>query len=99
MSKQFKHLGVSFEAMLAPDGTPFLNRVTYTQQTGVKIAGNGTIPHPLCVKAEPGFVVWVIQKEHADTITETLEMDTRAGNFDQALRDEIKEAFDSIKEL
>lgn len=99
MTKEFKHLGVSFEACLAPDGTPFLNRVTYNTPKGVKINGNGTIPHPLRVSAESGYEVWVMPKDAADTLLETLQMDARSSAFDESLRKEIELALAKVTQI
>lgn len=44
-------MGISFRAMIAPDGTPFLNGITSrTLPTGIEIIGNGTLTHPLDVR-------------------------------------------------
>jgi hypothetical protein len=47
---------------------------------------------------EKRYVVWIIPTEDATTIRETLEMDSKSGAFDMALREEISEAIEGINE-
>lgn len=71
---EFKRLGVLFEAMLSPDGTPFLNWVvTKTLPEGVKIIGNGTCTHPLDVELTGAYAVAPGLIEIVDRLVDDLE--------------------------
>jgi len=39
--------GVTFKAMLTPDGEPYIEGLTYRSYPGYKFQGNGTLTHPL----------------------------------------------------
>ncbi len=45
-----EYSGVSFRAMVTPDGEGLLLGAVHLNQTGIRITGNGTLAHPL--KAE-----------------------------------------------
>ena len=51
-------LGVSFQAKLAPDGTPFIQGLLKGNlPEGIEIIGNGTCPHPLSVKLTGAYAI------------------------------------------